>query len=137
MKGIFYLREHVRIREESWRLLWAYLVISSTFEKSSSIARDDQKTRDNSTRAFAIEQLKNSRIFDSFILDNKHCVFRFALASIFFKIFLFRSNQIITIASKALSSMILTKKSFLLWSRKDQDMFTYNLFAQTHFEHFK
>ncbi len=42
-----------------------------------------------------------------------------------------------TIVNKASSLAILTKRSSLLWLRKDQDMFTHDLFAQTHFEHFK
>jgi hypothetical protein len=137
VKKIFYLREHVKIQEESWWLLWSYLEISSTFEKSFSIARDNQKIKDDLTRAFATKQLKNSKAFDFFILNNRHCVFRFVFASIFFMIFLFRSNRIMTIVSKALSLAILTKKSSLLWLRKDQDMFTHDLFARTHFEHFK
>ena len=107
------------------------------FEKLFSIARDDQKIKNNSTKAFATKQLKDSRVFDFFILNNRHCVFRFVFASIFFRIFLFRSNRIIIVASKASSSIILTKRSFLLRSRKDQDMFTHDLFARTHFEHFK
>ncbi len=137
MKKIFYLKEHVRIQEKSWWLLWFYLEILSTFEKSSSIARDNQKTKDDSTRAFVTKQLKNLEAFDFFILDNKHCVFHFVFASIFFRIFLFRSNRIITIVNKASSLTILTKRFSLLWLRKDQDMFTHNLFARTHFEHFK
>jgi len=137
VERIFYLREHVGIQGESWWLLWSYLEIPSTFEKSSSIARDDQKARDDSTRTFATRQLKDSRAFDFFILDKRHCVFRFAFALIFFRIFLFQSNRIMTIVSKASSLAILTKRSFLLWSRKDHDIFTHDLLARTHFEHFK
>ncbi len=118
-------------------MLWPFLVISSTFERLFSVARDNQKIENDLTRAFATKQLKDSRTFDSFILNNKHCVFCFVFASIFFKIFLFRSNRVITIVNKASSSTILTKRSFLLWLRKNQDMFMYNLFARTHFEHFK
>jgi len=65
-------------------------------------------------RALIIRQLKDSKAFNSFILNNRHYVFRFTFASIFFKIFLFRSNQIMTIANKTLSLAILTKRSFLL-----------------------
>ena len=74
----------------------------------------DQKIEDDSTRAFATKQLKDFKTFDSSILDNKHCVFRFVFALIFFKIFLFRSNRIITIANIASSSTILTKRFSLL-----------------------
>jgi hypothetical protein len=137
VKKIFYLREHVRTQEEPWWLLWFYSVISSTFEKSSSIARDDQKTKDDSTRAFATKQLKDFETFNFFILDNRYCVFRFVFALIFFRTFLFRSNRIITIVSTASSLAILTERSSLLWSRKNQDMFTHDLFARTHFEYFK
>jgi len=122
VKEIFYLREHVETQEESWWLLWPYLEISSTFEKSFSIARNDQKAKNDSTRAFAAEQLKNLEAFDFFIFDNRHYVFRFAFALIFFKIFLFRSNRVMTIVSRASSSAILTERSSLFWSREDQDM---------------
>ena len=137
MKKVFYLEKHVGIQEESWWLLEFYLEISSKFEKSFSIARDNQRVEDDSTRAFATRQLKNSKTFNFFIFNKRHYVFRFAFALIFFSIFLFRSNRIITIVNKASSLAILTKKSFLLWSKKDYDMFKHNLFAQTHFEHFK
>jgi len=137
VKKIFYFKEHVRTQEESWWLLWFYSEISSTFEKSFNIARDNQKIKDDSTRAFAAKQLKNSKAFNFFILDNRHCVFRFVFALIFFRIFLFRSNRVITIVSRASFLTILTKRSFLLWSRKDQDMFMHDLLARTHFEHFK
>jgi len=135
VKRIFYLREHVRTQEEPWWLLWSYLAILSTFEKSFSIARDNQKAENDSTRAFTAKQLKDFETFDSFILDNRHCVFRFVFALIFFRIFLFRSNRIITIVNTA--SAILAERSFLLWLRKDQDMFTHDLLARTHFKHFK
>ncbi len=84
------------------------------FERLFNITKDNQKIKDNLTKTFATKQLKDLRAFDSFIFDNKHCVFRFIFALIFFKFFLFRNNRIIIIVNKTLSSTILIKKSFLL-----------------------
>ncbi len=83
-------------------------------ESRYEVERILRQQGDDPTRAFAAGQLKNLGASDSFIPDNRHCVFRFAFASIFFKIFLFRSNRVMTIVSRALSSAILTKRSSLL-----------------------
>ncbi len=93
--------------------------------------------KDVLTRAFATKQFGDSITFNFFILDNRHYVFRFAFASTFFNIFLLRSNRIIMIANTISFFVILKNRFFLVRFKEAHDIFIYNLFAQTHFEHFK
>jgi len=88
-------------------------------------------------RAFATRQFDDSITFDSFILDNKHCVFRFVFASTFFSIFLLRSNRVITIVNTTSFFVTLENRSFLVRFKEVHDIFTHDLLARTHFEHFK
>jgi len=92
---------------------------------------------DASIRAFAIEQFGDSMTFNFFILNNKHYVFRFAFASTFFNIFLLRSNRVITIANTTSFFATLEDRSSLVRSKEAHDIFTHDLFARTHFEHFR
>jgi len=118
--------------------LWqSYSEISSTLEKSFSIANEDQMAEDALIRAFAAKQLKDSATFDFFISNKKHCVFRFAFASTFFNIFLFRSNRVITIVNTASFLVIFENRSFLIRFSEVHDMLTHALLARTHFEHFR
>jgi len=107
------------------------------FEKSFSIARENQIIKDILIRAFATRQFDNSIKFNFFILDNKYCVFRFIFVLIFFNIFLLQSNRIITIANIILFFIILENKFSLIRFKKIYNIFIHNLFARTHFEHFK
>jgi len=107
------------------------------FEKSSSIASEDQMAEDTSIRAFVAEQLKDSATFNFFISNKRHCVFCFAFAFIFFSIFLFRSNRVITIVNTASFLAIFENKSFLMRFSEAHDMLTHALFARTHFEYFR
>jgi len=93
--------------------------------------------RDVLIRAFAAKQFGDSMAFDSSILNNKHCVFRFAFASIFFSIFLLRSNRVITIANTISFFATLENRSSLVRFKKTHDIFTHDLFARTHSKHFK
>jgi len=88
-------------------------------------------------KAFAIKQFDNSITFNFFILNNRHCVFRFVFALIFFNIFLLRSNCIITNVNTISFFITLENKFSLVRFKKTHDIFIYDLFAQTHFEHFK
>jgi hypothetical protein len=54
---------------------------------------------DASIRAFATKQSEDSATFNFFTPNKRHCVFRFAFASTFFSIFLFRSSRVITIVN--------------------------------------
>jgi len=71
-------------------------------------------TKDALIKAFATKQFDNSITFDFFILNNKHYVFRFVFALIFFSIFLLRSNRIIMIVNTILFFITLKNKSFLI-----------------------
>ncbi len=88
-------------------------------------------------KAFATRQFDDLITFNFFILNNKHCVFRFVFALIFFNIFLLRSNRIIIIVNTISFFATLENRFSLIRFKKVYDIFTYNLFAQTHFEHFK
>jgi hypothetical protein len=92
---------------------------------------------DASIRAFAAKQLEDSATFDFFISDKRHCVFRFAFASTFFNIFLFRSSRVITIANTASFLAIFENRSFLIRFSETHDVLTHALLARTHFEHFR
>ncbi len=94
-------------------------------------------TEDASIRAFAAEQLKDSVTFDFFTSNKRHCVFRFAFALIFFSIFLFRNNRVITIVNTASFLAIFENKSSLIRFSEIHDMLTHALLARTHFEHFR
>ena len=103
MKKIFYVEKHMKIDQTFEELSKEVTAVLSTFEKSSNITSDDQTAKNKSTKAFATKQLSKSKIFDSFKSKKRHCVFRFVLTSIFFKIFLFRNNRVI-ISIKIFSS---------------------------------
>jgi len=94
-------------------------------------------TKDASIRAFVVEQFGDSITFDFFILDNRHCVFRFAFVSTFFNIFLLRSNRVIIIVNTISFFVILKNRFFLVRFKEVHNIFTHDLFAQTHLEHFK
>jgi hypothetical protein len=94
-------------------------------------------TEDASIRAFATRQLKDFATFDFFISNKRHCVFRFAFASTFFNIFLFRSSRVITIVNTASFLAIFEDRSFLVRFSEAHDMLTHALLARTHFEHFR
>jgi len=103
----------------------------------SSIARENQMIKNILIKAFAIRQFDDSITFNFFILNNKYYVFRFVFASIFFNIFLLRSNRVITIINMISFFITLENKSFLIQFKEIHNIFIYDLFAQTHFEHFK
>jgi len=65
-------------------------------------------------KAFATKQFDNFVTFNFFILNNKHCVFRFIFVLIFFNIFLLRSNRIIIIINIILFFIILKNRFFLI-----------------------
>jgi hypothetical protein len=88
-------------------------------------------------RTFAAKQLKDSATFNFFTSDKRHCVFRFAFASTFFNIFLFRSSRVITIANTASFLAIFEDRSSLIRFSEIHDMLTHALLARTHFEHFR
>jgi hypothetical protein len=92
---------------------------------------------DASIRAFAAEQSEDSATFDFFTSNKRHCVFRFAFASTFFSIFLFRSSRVITIANTASFLTIFEDRFFLIRFSEIHDMLTHALLARTHFEHFR
>ncbi len=94
-------------------------------------------TKDASIKAFATRQLEDFAMFNFFILNKRHCVFRFAFALTFFNIFLFRSNRVITIVNIASFLAIFEDKSFLIRFSEIHDMLTHALLARTHFEHFR
>ncbi len=94
-------------------------------------------TRDVLIKVFATKQFDDLITFNFFILDNKHYVFRFVFVSTFFNIFLLRSNRVITIANTISFFITLENRSFLIRFKKAYDIFTHDLFARTHFEHFK
>jgi len=94
-------------------------------------------TEDASIKAFATKQSEDSATFDFFISNKRHYVFRFAFASTFFNIFLFRSSRVITIANTASFLTIFKNKSFLIRFSETHDMLTHALLARTHFEHFR
>jgi len=137
VKRLFYFEEHVRVKRESRRLRQFYLEILLTFDKSFSIASENQKIKDDLIRALTTKQFKDFVIFDFVIFDNKHCVLRLTFALVSFRIFLFLSNREITIVNNALSFATLIKRFFLVRSRKNHDILTQDLLTRTHFEHFK
>jgi hypothetical protein len=92
---------------------------------------------DASIKAFAARQSEDSATFDFFISNKRHCVFRFAFASTFFSIFLFRSSRVITIVNTASFLAIFENRSFLIRFSEIHDMLTHALSARTHFEHFR
>jgi len=94
-------------------------------------------TEDASIRVFATKQLEDSATFDFFISNKRHCVFRFAFASTFFSIFLFRSSRVITIVNTASFLAIFENRSSLIRFSEIHDMLTHALLARTHFEHFR
>ncbi len=94
-------------------------------------------TRDVLIKAFVAKQFDDLVTFDSFILDSKYCVFRFVFASTFFNIFLLRSNCVITIVNTILFFITLENRSSLIQFKKIHDIFIHDLFAQTHFKHFR
>jgi len=65
-------------------------------------------------KAFVAKQFSDLITFNFFILDNKYYVFRFVFASIFFNIFLLRSNRIITIINTISFFATLKNKFFLI-----------------------
>jgi len=93
--------------------------------------------KDASTRAFATRQSKDFATFDFFTSNKKHCVFRFAFASIFFNIFLFRSNCVITIANTTSFLTIFENKSFLMRFSEVHDILIHALLTRTHSKHFR
>ena len=88
-------------------------------------------------KAFATKQFDDSITFDFSILDNKHCVFRFVFASTFFNIFLLQSNCVITIVNTISSFVTLENRFSLVRSKEVHDIFTHDLLARTHSEHFR
>jgi len=114
-----------------------YLEILLTLEMLSSIARKNQIIEDVPIRAFATKQFEDSIVFDFFILDKRYCVFRFVFVSTFFNNFLFWSNRVITIANIALFLATFENRFSLIQFKKIYNIFMHDLFARTHFEHFK
>ncbi len=94
-------------------------------------------TKDILIKAFATKQFDDFVTFNFFILNNKHCVFRFVFALIFFSIFLLRSNRVIIIVNTISFFVTLENKFSLIRFKKTYDIFTHNLFVRTHFKHFK
>ena len=85
MKKIFYREQHVKTFQKFQKLSNVFKIILSTFEKLFNIIKKNQTTNDKLTRIFATKHFENFNAFDFFIFDNKHCVFRFVFAFIFFK----------------------------------------------------
>jgi len=93
--------------------------------------------KDASIKAFATRQSRDSTTFDSFISNKRHCVFRFAFASTFFNIFLFRSSRVITIVNTASFLATFEDRSSLVRFSEIHDMLTHALLARTHSKHFR
>ncbi len=106
-------------------------------EKLFSIAKKNQIIENTLIRVFAAEQFDNSIIFDFFISNSRYCIFCFVFVLTFFSIFLLQSNCIIIVVNIILFSVILENRSSLIQFKKIYNIFIYNLFARTYFEHFR
>ena len=130
-------KKHLRIIQTFEKLSKDIATISSTFEKSFNIIMKDHIAKNKSTRAFATKQSKNFNDSNFFIFDIKHWVFNLILTFISFKIFLLRSNRVMTIASNFSFFAILKAYSSRLRFNDDHDIFTQVFLKRTHSKHLR